>query len=334
MKKIYITAFITLSLLAKWEATAQRYFVTNLYAYELYLVNPAAAALKKDCYAINGYYQKQWFGTNEAPTTQMVSYEKGFQNSVGLGGYIYNDRNGATHDMGAQQSIAYRIMLHQSSRSVSNLLFGMSFMVNQRYLDMSLLDGASIDPSLTGSGNTSGYGYNANAGIIFTLNNWQIGFSATNLLPVKNTLYKNPNEPLATTDLNFHASYFFKIPDRDLYIEPLVFYRRNSYLDSRTDFNIKLTMPTPNSDLILWGLLGYRYNSATYQGTSHAVATTLGVIYNRFKFGLEYQFGLTNARKEFGNAYQLVVGYNLCRDRKKGAIPCPDTFKRNKKKAR
>lgn len=319
--KIFIVVFFVLTILVEYVASAQRYFVTNLYPYELFLVNPSAAALKKDCYSISGYFQKQWFGVDEAPTTQILSYEKGFKKSVGIGGYVYNDRNGLNGDIGLQQSFAYQVELANSSRYTSQLLFGISAMVNQRSIDLSGVSGTSLDPLLTGE--TSGYGYNANAGVLLTINDFQFGVSATNLLPIKNSLYNDQREPKTNIDLNFHTSYLFRIPGREIQIEPLIFYRRDNYLDSRADINLNIILGTSNVDFLIWGLLGYRYNSASLQQTSHGVAFTAGMVYRRFKLGLEYQYGLTNARYQFGDSYQLIIGYPICRERKRGAIPCP-----------
>lgn len=322
MIKILIATLFTFFFVIEWQAIAQRYFVTNLYPYELFLMNPSAAALKKDCYSISGYYQKQWFGVNEAPTTQILSYEKGFKNNVGIGGYIYNDRNGLNGDFGLQQSFAYSIQLAKSSRYFSELLFGISALVNHRSIDMSIVGGSSLDPLL--SGETSGYGYNANAGVLLTVNDFQFGVSATNLLPIKNNLYNDQREPRSFTDFNIHTSYLLHIPGRELEVEPFLFYRRNNYLDSRVDFNLNFNIGTSNVDFLIWGLVGYRYNAASFQTTSHGVAFTAGMIYQKFKLGLEYQFGLTNSRQAYGDSYQLVIGYPICRQKRKGAIPCPE----------
>lgn len=302
---------------------AQNYFATNLYAYDLFMVNPAAAAIKSDCYAINGYYQKQWFGTDLSPTTQMLAFQKAFQSNLGMGTYVYNDRNGFYKQMGLQQSLAYSLTLSKNRRYETNLQFGMSLLVDQRSLDVSELgaDG-SFDPVINGDAQNSGFGLNANAGLMLTLNAWQFGVSFTNILPYSNSLYSKENEPDVPMDMNFTVGTSFKVADRNLYLEPLVYYRRNSYLDSRTDVNLKFLMPSVDPSFAWWGLLAYRRTMDHNWGNNLGAATTLGIIKNGFKVGLEYQLGLTSAQRYFGSAYQLVVGYRFCYDRSNDAIKC------------
>lgn len=307
---------------------AQRYFVTNEYVYDLYLVNPAAAAIKSDCYSINGYFQKQWAGTDLAPTMQMLSFQKAFQSNLGSGTYVYNDRNGFHREIGAQQTLAYEILLTKNRRRVTNLLFGMSLMASQRSLDVSNFgDRGADDPVITG-GSQSGFGFNANAGLMLTVNNWQFGLSATNLFPGTNTMYSEEEEPKTPLDLNFVAGTIYKVADRNLYVEPLFFYRRNNYVDSRIDLNLKFTMPTVDPSFAWWGVLAYRRSTDESVGDNLGVAATLGIIKGGFMVGLEYQLGLTTAQIDYGSRYQLVAAYRICRDRKGEAIPCSKDHKK------
>lgn len=333
MRILSITFLVLALFFVRREAVAQRYFVTNQYVYDLFLVNPSAVALKKDCYTISGYYQKQWYGMDLAPTTQMLAFQKTFQNNVGIGTYAYNDRNGYHHEIGFQQSFGYKVVLSKTRKHLSTLLFGLSGMLADRSIDMSSFGtSGALDPAIGGGSNVSGFSFNANAGIMATYNNWRLGFSATNLFPFVNPIYTSYAEPKTYIDLNVHAGTLFKLPKIDLFLEPLIFYRRNNYLDSRLDLNLKFTLPTPNPNITLWGLMAYRRSQDAQMGKSLGTAVTAGVFLGQFKVGLEYQLGLTQARSDFGNSYLLVFGYRACRDRKKDALTCPEDFKRNKRR--
>jgi type IX secretion system PorP/SprF family membrane protein len=315
LQTLWVIGFVTV-----FNVSAQRYFVTNLYPYDPFLANPAAAALKSDCYAINGYYQKQWFGTDLAPTTQMVAFQKAFQNNMGIGSYIYNDRNGNYKEIGAQQTFAYAVTLSKTKRRLTNLQFGLSLLMSQRSLDESgYLDSSSPDPLL--GVNNSGFGLNANSGVMLTVNAWQLGLSFTNMLPMNNSMYSE-EEPQTPMDINVMLGTSFKVADRNLYLEPLIYYRRNNYVDSRTDVNLKFLMPSVDPSFAWWGNAAYRRSMDHKMGENLGVATTLGIIKNGFKVGLEYQFGLTMAQYDYGSAYQLIVGYRICRDRRNDPIPC------------
>lgn len=131
----------------------QHYYLTNLYVHDLFMVNPAAASLQNDCYSLNGYFQKQWLGTDLAPTTQVVSFQKSFVNKLGIGTYVYNDRNGNYRQLGVQQTFAYSLTLTKTKRYYTNLLFGLSLLADQRSLNVSNLgNNGAVDPAIGGGG--------------------------------------------------------------------------------------------------------------------------------------------------------------------------------------
>jgi type IX secretion system PorP/SprF family membrane protein len=297
-------------------ANAQRYFRTNPYPYDLFLVNPAAGAINKDCFSINGYFQKQWLGTALAPTTQMLTYQNALPNNLGIGTFVYNDRNGNNREVGLQQTFAYRVTVSKTKRRTSHLLFGLSVMGEQRSIDIGNLN---YDPSFDQS---SGFGYNANTGMIVTVNDWQFGVSATNILPYNNTMLSSEEEPPVTMDINIHIGTAFKVPNRNLYFEPLIYYRTDNKSSSRSDINLKVTMPAINPLYTFWGMAAYRRTMDEQWGKGLAVAGTAGVMVGHYKVGLEYQFGLTRAQIDFGSSYHFVLGYKFCRNRKNMAIPC------------
>jgi type IX secretion system PorP/SprF family membrane protein len=290
----------------------------------MYFVNPAAAGMYKSCLQVDGLYQKQWFGMDKAPTTQLLSLQTGLNDQLGSGTYVFNDRNGYYQKMGLQQSLSYEILLSKNRRHNTTLHFGLSLNLEQVSLTQTeFTDGAVIDPTVSGA-KESGFGMNANSGIILKVNQTQFGVSLTNMIGQTNKFYEGMGEPDLGMDINFFFSTLIKPHDRDLFIEPLLYYRRNTLISSKVDLNVKLTMPTTNPSLSFWGLLAYRRTMDSRSGIDLGMAVTAGVIRKRFSVGLEYQFGLTSARNHYGNVYQLVCGYRFCRDKSKGALDCPE----------
>jgi hypothetical protein len=149
-----------------------------------------------------------------------------------------------------------------------------------------------------------------------------VGLSATNILPYNNTMLASEEEPPIDMDIHFHIGTAFKIPDRNIYLEPIVYYRTNNNYNSRADINLKVTLPAINANYAFWGMAAYRRTMDEAFGKGLAVAATAGVMIGHYKVGLEYQFGLTHAQIDYGSAYQFVVGYKFCRDRRNMAIPC------------
>nr|WP_319398691.1 PorP/SprF family type IX secretion system membrane protein [uncultured Carboxylicivirga sp.] len=309
---------------------AQKYYLTNQYIYDLFQVNPSAAAFQKNCITINGFYQKQWFGTELAPTTQILSFQMPVTGQMGSGTYVYNDRNGNYKEMGLNQAFSYEILLLKKRKKVMTLSFGLSFLLEQTSLDMSnLVDGGVFDPIITGAGE-NGFGVNASTGVVLKYNEMHIGFAMTNLLPENNPMYNSIYEPKRVLDYNLHAGGSFKVADRDMYLEPTFMLRKNILNDSRLDLNLKAYLPTPNPDWAIWGLVAYRHTVDSQFGKSLGAAVTGGVVYQQFSLGLEYQLGLTTAQLDYGSNYQLILSYRICRDKSKGAIPC-SKIRHNKK---
>lgn len=308
----------------------QKYYLTNQYVYDVFQMNPSAAVYEKNCVTVNGFYQKQWFGTDLAPTTQILSLQLPVGSAMGSGTYVYNDRNGNYSEFGLNQAFSYEILLFKKRDRVMSLSFGLAFVLEQTKLDMSsFIDSGIFDPSIT-SGSESGFGFNASTGMILKYNTMHVGFALTNMLAENNPMYGSAYEPERVMDLNVHMGATFKIPDRDLYLEPLLMFRRNALTDRRMDLNLKLTVPTPNPDISMWGLVAYRHTLDHNFGKSLGLAVTGGVAYKQFSVGLEYQLGLTGAQIDYGSSYQLVLSYRFCRDKGKGAIPCSE-IRRNRK---
>jgi hypothetical protein len=77
----------------------------------------------------------------------------------------------------------------------------------------------------------------------------------------------------------------FKYPGRDVWFEPLIYYRQNSMEDSRLDINMKMDVPTFNEDFSLWGIIAYRRALDHEFGMSLGAATTIGINYRGLNVG-------------------------------------------------
>jgi type IX secretion system PorP/SprF family membrane protein len=301
----------------------QKNFVTNQYVYDLFLMNPSAAAFNRSCVSINGFYQSQWLGTDLAPTTQLLAVQLPAGKNVGSGTYIYNDRNGNNKKFSVMQAFSVEIKLRENRKGNTSLVFGMGALLEQASIDQSSFDDIGIDPVINGTSD-SGFGYNANTGLMLRINQHHFGGSMTNILPQNNPMYNTDWEPDLSRDIHIHAGTIFKYPGRDVWFEPLVYYRQNSLQDSRLDINMKMDFPTFNEDFSLWGIASYRRAIDHNLGMSIGAATAVGMNYKGFNVGLEHQLGLTGAQKQFGSAFMLVAGYNFCAGKKTRSLPCSE----------
>ncbi|HBE43388.1 MAG TPA: hypothetical protein DDW27_19745, partial [Bacteroidales bacterium] len=130
-------------LLLNFSARAQQLPVYSQYIYNKFLINPAVAG--SDGYTSwNLTAREQWVGYSGAPRTFSFSgqtrllkrsyilkqpsarkqvFRPKSDGKVGLGGYIFSDRNGLIKRTGLQGSYAYHMWLQNSTQ----LSFGLSF---------------------------------------------------------------------------------------------------------------------------------------------------------------------------------------------------------------
>lgn len=321
IKRISIIGVLLLSVSMVW---AQRHPVADQYFYELFLMNPAAAGFNKGCTDFKAFHRQQWSGMEDAPTTQMFSYQGTLKGGLGIGSYIYNDKNGNQGELGLQQAFSYEVFLKKEKYKNLSLTFGLALSFNQHSVDeRDLIDDGDYDPIISG-GIASDWGYNAATGFLIKYNSYSLGFSITNLLPQNNPLFDAIEEPPLPKTYHYHFATYFKHPDRDIFWEPSIMFRESGKENNRFDINLKGSIPSPtNTYLWIWGALNYRRSVDYNLGKSLGLGTTVGVIYKKLSMGLEYQVGLTSARSEYGNAMQLVVGYRFCK-RPYGGIPCSE----------
>lgn len=323
MRKNLILIFAFLSILQI--VKAQEYYITNLYLYDLFLVNPAAAGGDRSCNKIDVYYQNQWQGMEDSPTTRIMSYQFGLS-QLGAGTYIYNDVNGYAKQFGVQQSISYEIKLSNRPKRKTYLSFGLSLNVNQASVDESSYyasSTASYDPVITG-GVESGWGINANTGLLLKYNHYHLGVSLTNLFGQTNSLYEDGLVNELPVVFNFHVGTWYKLSERDVFFYPELMYRRNKLTDSRFDVNMKLKIPTYNKDVAFWGILCYRRTMDDEYGKDLSASVTLGINYGAISCGLEYNQGIAGVESYYGNGFQLVLGYRFgfVKDPSKYSVPC------------
>jgi len=323
MRRVKFWSVILVMIFSSNIIKSQEYYLTNQYVYDLFWVNPAAAAYQSECTSVTSTFQKQWFGTDRSPSTQSLSLQTDLHRGLGLGSYVYNDQNGAYRRMGLQQAFSYEVLLSKQRRGLIYLRFGLAMSVQQSSLDLSgFTSGALSDNAIT-DGASNGWGLNANSGLMLKIYDAHIGLSVTNLFGQNNPMFNGDIEPNIAPDINIHIGIPIQIPDRNLIIEPLVYYRRNSNADRRLDLNLKYTIPTLNPNFGFWGLVAYRRSMDEKFGTDLGIATTFGVTVGRINAGIEYQMGLTSAQPNFGSFYKFVLGYKFCRDSSKNPLPCP-----------
>lgn len=144
---IYILLFVTLEQIS----FCQQLPLFSQYLYNKFLINPAHAG--SDGYtSFNITAREQWTGYSRNPETFSLSWQtrilkKGYRinknifnrsayapksdGKVGLGGYVFSDRNGLLRRTGFQASYSYNMWLNQNTQLSMGLAFtGYHFRIN------------------------------------------------------------------------------------------------------------------------------------------------------------------------------------------------------------
>jgi len=112
MKKHFILFSLTLSI--GITAFGQQTVRFSNYLFNKMIINPAAAG-SNDYIEILGSYKKQWVGFNGSPQTSFLSIDGStYDQRIGLGLQVVNDKTGALNQTGVVGNLASRIQLAEN----------------------------------------------------------------------------------------------------------------------------------------------------------------------------------------------------------------------------
>jgi len=305
MKKIiqYIIPAFMLVLPATLQA--QQTPVISQYMMNKYLVNPALAGVKGYT-NISFTARQQYSQLHHAPRTFVLSgetrlledswirrkqkVEKKAKNAsrnknVGIGGFIYNDRNGIINRTGAQFTYAYHINFNNQYQ----LSFGLSISAYQFKLDATNSPIYNLDDPLLNNNKTTFFVPDANAGIYISGKGLYAGLSAAQLFGSSLKLGQNKFDDFKTLrHFNFIGGYKWLV-SHTVILEPSFLARATvdafvmdatARLFYQTNYWIGVTYRTNNTMAFMAGFmvdgiyLGYAYDASmgelqNYSGGSH-----------------------------------------------------------------
>jgi type IX secretion system PorP/SprF family membrane protein len=273
-----------------------------------FLINPAAAG-SEGYTAVNLTAREQWIGFRDAPGTYALSFQtrilkKSYisrgasvkrrkrsgsrSGNVGVGGYIFNDRNGATERIGIKGTYAYHLNLQQSQLS-----FGLSFVAYQFRLDDEMITLEDPGDDLWLGAHKSVFIPDADFGVYYTARDFYAGFSVDQMfesvLKIGDSGYDRYK-----MERNYYlmGGYDFEVR-RDIVINPstLIKFAENGKLQAdltgRVIFNQSY-----------WGGLTYR--------TGHALIVMAGVSVDKLIFGYAFDIGLNSIMKHSFGTHEFT----------------------------
>ncbi len=267
MKKL---AFILILMAMVQVLTAQQLPIYSQYLYNKFLINPAHAG--SDGYtSINLTAREQWVGYSGAPRTYSLSWQTRFlkkpyhlkgkaanktsyrpktDGRVGLGAYVFSDRNGLIQRTGFQATYSYHMWIQQKTQLSLGLAFtGYHFIINANESSFESPD----EPWLTDNLRRGVFVPDADFGIYLLNNKFDFGLSAQQLfgaaVKIGDYAYRNFH---MDRHVYMFGSYYFDLGQKSE-LEPSVLGKMSEELMPQVDMGL-----TYIYDQSLWTGLTYR----------------------------------------------------------------------------
>lgn len=287
---------------------AQQVPLYSQYTMNGFLLNPAVAG-SEGYTAINLTAREQWLGLKDAPRTHALSGQtRLLKNSyiskkssirrksplgsrsgkVGLGGYIFNDKNGPIDRTGLQLSYAYHIRMRRNQLS-----FGISAVAYQFTVDESKIR-FEYEDEFWQNAKKSIFIPDANIGVYYSDPKMFAGISMSQLFQ---SALKLGEKGYAEYKMKryYHLVGGYDIVVNDYFsIEPSVLIKSTGSFVWQADFNTKLIF---NEEY--WAGLSYR--------TGGALIFMGGVRVDKFFFGYAFDYTLSSIMKHSYGSHEFMV---------------------------
>jgi len=304
--KIVIILF--LAIIPTGLLNAQQVPLYSQYMLNGFLLNPAVAG-SEGYTAINLTAREQWLNFQDGPATYALSFQtrllkksyisrassvrmRSRSNSrgsnVGLGGYIFNDRNGAVERTGLKGTYAYHIKLRQSQLS-----FGLSLVAYQFRLNEDKIILEDPNDNLWAGADKAVFIPDADAGVYYMGRNYWAGISVDQMFEsVLKIGYTGYDQYKMERNYYLMGGYDIEI-NRDWIIAPstLVKFAENGKI--QTDLNAKFYYQQS-----YWGGVTYR--------TGHSIIVMAGLSIDKLVFGYAFDIGLNSIIKHSFGSHEFM----------------------------
>jgi type IX secretion system PorP/SprF family membrane protein len=300
-------------------AFAQQVPMYSQYIMNGFLINPSLAG--RDGYTtVNLTVREQWLGLTGAPATYAASFQtrllkdsyiskstsvrkkmikptKG--GNVGLGGYVFNDRNGIMSRTGILGSYAYHIQMRNIGGMPSYLSFGLAGTIYQYAIDLNgnlLLN--DIDDEFLNNYDRVVIIPDFNFGASYTTSKYYVGFAMSSLLR-GSLLFGNKGDNKRSELGHYFLTGGLKLSlpgNPNWEFEPSTLIKSSDMLFKSYQMDLTTRVYYKND---YWAGLSWR--------TNDAIILMLGLKYDRFYFAYAFDFTLTDIRKQSFGSHELTI---------------------------
>ena len=200
----FTIAFLPFTMLAQQEYSFTQYFEANSF------YNPAAAG-SKNMHSFNAIFRKQWVGFEGSPITGGLVYDTRLDRfNMGLGGYFFSDKSGATTMTNVALNYSYALKFGDKMR----LAFGLDGGVDIYSTDYnSLIYWENEDPMFTNQKQTMTIP-RAGVGAQFYTDDYYFGIAVPRLINFNNETALSinaPQFPSVVSNYYLSAGYRFDV---------------------------------------------------------------------------------------------------------------------------
>jgi len=274
--------------------------------------------------------RQQWFGQDDAPALQTLSFNGRMGERSGGGLIAFNDKNGYHSQRGLKATYAHHIMFSRDAIDLNQLSFGISAGFVQSMLDETeFLQSGDYDPIVDGTIVQKDSYFNVDIGASYHYLDFYAHFTVKNALANKREIYTEIESDNLRKFL-FSAGYTFGDTET-ISLEPSIMFQMVSETQEKSiDLNMKAYKEL--DFWMLWGGLSYRRsldgaqyvngNSVEEQRLQY-ITPLIGINYKNFMFAYTYSHTIGDIKFDNAGFHQITLGINLFCERDKYECNCP-----------
>jgi type IX secretion system PorP/SprF family membrane protein len=291
-----------------------------------YLIHPSMAGAA-NCAKIRLTARKQWFGQDDAPALQTLSFNGRIGERSGAGIIVFNDKNGYHSQKGVKLTYAHHIMFSRDEIDLNQLSFGISGGVIQNQLDETSF-GTTFDPIVSGQIQKDSY-FNVDIGASYNYLDFYAHATVQGLIETRRELYTDYESDNVRKYL-LSAGYVFGKSENITWEPSILFQMFDQTKEKSIDLNMKAYK---NMDFgSLWAALSYRrsFDGAQYISGSGVSSQKLqyftpiiGINYKNFMFAYTYSQVMGDVKFDTGGYHQITLGINLFCKKERYDCNCP-----------
>ena len=293
--KIRISVITILLLLLSFDGVAQQDPMYTQYMYNTLSVNPAYAG-SRDALSLTGLIREQWVGIDGAPSTQSLTMHSPIYNdNMGLGLSVVNDRVGPIHQTMLFADYSYSIQTTDNAK----LAFGLKAGVNLLQADLTALhSNQTNDQAIYNVDNR--LLPNVGIGVFYYSDKGYIGVSAPKLLQQRIASYDTGSltEDIERRHYFLIGGYVFDLSEN---------------VKFKPSFLVKAVQGAPLS-VDLSG--NFFFNDKFGIGLAHRFDDSFSGLLQyyvtpQFRIGYAYDFTMTELRHYNSGSHELMLGYDF-----------------------